>query len=775
MIVSTYDEVFKPLEHVNQDPFMLRNVEGGARPEEVEMPERHDIDEDPFMTGDPEEYRKYMEKLEAERRAEEEAMADQYDLSNDPFMTHGVELPKPEPPPEPQITSVAKEPEPITVWYPAENNWMTCYNKMAVNFMRIRAEFTGQSGMEERLVPQTDKEKAEDMLYKQTGGRLGKKYEPKMRTAHVIDIYQDWRFPDNNNAWFRGGEDNAGKSDLPYVAQWNRLQEYSLGVPYPSADVFSGAMTPTGGRVYQGALEDFYLIVALQTLGMKPKLIANVFCNMEFSDPQLGAYTLRFYKHGQWQHVDIDDSLPFDNTYNPMCCQSEYFPEYSWPALIEKAYAKMHGSWEALGGGGHVEEVLVDLTGGCATRYGTCDVASDRLFQYLYEMQRYCVFGCNLNEGECSKRNVPIEKHWASSIFRASKFNGIPYICVCCAAPSQTLRHMPYCEVPSPEGYGVHDGMVWLRLDDFVELFDTIYECRLVNSDLGSPATTGIPHSPGWMMGHPWFEDVWAYQGAVYTETAPSFMIECPQAPVEITMQVSQTDARYNEHDVEPAFGRGVQAPLLLRFYQCSREVDEMVGGEIYLVHFSAWGHTRDACTTVKVKRPGKYLAMVSLPAKYVCQRMIFRTYTSVPTLMKPILNHRAWVSVNPAMPLNAIPYCLCGFQRIDAVSEKFPQRFDEAEGRGKPMANGLRGSLTGFGTGYGNFFGMGMPHGSTSNTRDPHALTGWRADLKQVLSWVPTQTGQHEDGQKVLGKFGGKDAVATVEAKEIQAGCSLM
>ena len=56
-----------------------------------------------------------------------------------------------------------------------------------------------------------------------------------------------------------------------------------------------------------------------------------------------------------------------------------------WPSLIEKAYAKIHtlrfsssaiseddmGGWEAIGGGGKVEDALADLTGGVAGRFNT--------------------------------------------------------------------------------------------------------------------------------------------------------------------------------------------------------------------------------------------------------------------------------------------------------------------------------------------------------------------------------------------------------------------
>jgi hypothetical protein len=447
------------------------------------------------------------------------------------------------------------------LWYREDNNWVDMLQRCAMEMKDISLAYPGDTRMEWRdEMPRFD-ESVANWMYEVSGGKYGIKWiqEAHKEEVPVVDIFEDRAFgsPNKHNekSWWMPGDPNFDPAEQP--AKWERLYDTeaeaeNLYDPVRGTDPHS----PMPGRIYQGDIDDLYFVQAMVMIAMKSKLVVDVFNLPENPNTKSAAFACRFYKHGQWVSVIVDGFLPYDKDDNPMCCRHEAFPGRVWPSILEKAYAKLHGSWMAIGDkGGDVEEALVDLTGGVAGRFNTMDVAADRLWKYFSELKATTIWGCGIDNAECSKRNIPIAKHWASAIFDVSQHQGMPVVGVFTCAPWSSVQHFPLIDMNDDKDW--HEGYMWLRIDDFCQLFTDVYECRLTNSDLvpfakptmilppGRP-DPGVFHggqTPGHKAG-PWYETLWGYRGDADMATSPSFLIHVMDA-TELVMDISQECSRY--------------------------------------------------------------------------------------------------------------------------------------------------------------------------------------------------------------------------------------
>eukprot|EP01128_Nolandella_sp_AFSM9_P006737 TRINITY_DN3534_c0_g1_i2.p1 TRINITY_DN3534_c0_g1~~TRINITY_DN3534_c0_g1_i2.p1 ORF type:complete len:1010 (-),score=203.23 TRINITY_DN3534_c0_g1_i2:69-2660(-) len=112
------------------------------------------------------------------------------------------------------------------------------------------------------------------------------------------------------------------------------------------------------GDVIQGDIGDCYLLSAFCVIATRGKEIEEVFTA---AYPKEGIYQCRFFKDGEWRLVTIDDRIPvvYGNTPAFGRCRDK---NEMWTSLMEKAYAKLHGSYGAIESG-EVAEALTDLTG----------------------------------------------------------------------------------------------------------------------------------------------------------------------------------------------------------------------------------------------------------------------------------------------------------------------------------------------------------------------------------------------------------------------------
>ena len=101
--------------------------------------------------------------------------------------------------------------------------------------------------------------------------------------------------------------------------------------------------------ILQGQLGNCWFMHGASVVAQKPGRLEKVFHNNELSPN--GIYAVDFYVLGVKTTVIVDDVMPLNDRGQPVFAKVSEETKALWPAILEKAVAKVHGSYDSLEGG----------------------------------------------------------------------------------------------------------------------------------------------------------------------------------------------------------------------------------------------------------------------------------------------------------------------------------------------------------------------------------------------------------------------------------------
>uniref|UniRef100_A0A8C7FI98 Calpain-3 n=1 Tax=Oncorhynchus kisutch TaxID=8019 RepID=A0A8C7FI98_ONCKI len=399
--------------------------------------------------------------------------------------------------------------------------------------------------------------------------RLKNFLELRDKYVHKKVLFEDPLFPPNDSSlWY--------SSKFPIEFEWKRPTEICDNPQF----IIDGASRTD---ICQGELGDCWLLAAIACLTLNDKLLYRVIpSDQSFTENYAGIFHFQFWRYGEWVDVVVDDRIPTSN--NQLVFTKSFRKNEFWSALLEKAYAKLHGSYEALKGGNTLE-AMEDFTGG-VTEFFEMSEAPKELYKIMKKaLERGSLMGCSIDVSQhpttlylCSDglSILSLSQALLPSHCETETANGLVRGHAYSITALEEVRSKEWSTISSSDKARlkkktVETSETWISFEDFKKNFTKLEICNLTPDTLlddRSHSWTVAVNEGRWVRG----------SSAGGCRNFPDTFWTNPQYRM-----------RLYEEDDDPDDPEHVACTVMVALMQKGRRKDRSKGAKLYTIGFSIY------------------------------------------------------------------------------------------------------------------------------------------------------------------------------------------
>ncbi len=146
-------------------------------------------------------------------------------------------------------------------------------------------------------------------------------------------------------------------------------------------------------KIKRGILSDkFFIGAVLMLFRRREQFLKNLVIDYENVNENIraGFCGFTFFINGEWRNVTIDTKLPYHGDDDTSLSSASSAKTSIWLSLLEKAYSKIHYTYDVLNGIS-IKNTLVDLTGGISKKFMIKEKIDDNDKKMIFDEVRRCL------------------------------------------------------------------------------------------------------------------------------------------------------------------------------------------------------------------------------------------------------------------------------------------------------------------------------------------------------------------------------------------------